>query len=96
MRQRGTIGYTAGCEPCRVTYYYDKDFSNFLTVWYCVENDVILYRVKIYHIRADRSYPIFRVTKGIPSRFILKFDFIPADWTPQNALHKIRTYLPFL
>jgi hypothetical protein len=27
---------------------------------------------------------------------IMVFDFIPRDWTPHNAAHKIGTYLPFL
>lgn len=27
---------------------------------------------------------------------VKRFDFVPKDWTPQNVVHKLKTYLPFL
>lgn len=89
----------ATCKDCKVRFRFLSEDTIIIISWY-VKVDDKFYKVSIYHASNACGifhYKVFDDKTGLGGWYSIKhFDFIPKDWTPHNAAHKIKTYLPFL
>jgi hypothetical protein len=84
------------CQDCHAEFIRDAKDEMLAIFW-----DKIYVKDKPYFVKLRVSGPdspkcIVYVGNGLGSKQVVCFDFIPRDWTPQNAAAKLKAYLPFL
>lgn len=98
------------CTLCNVAYYLNDDYEIMTIIWMKIIIKEKIYAIKIYPGPYTGNAPEFIISyfegeticlEGSPVKIgewyeILRWDFIPKNWTPQNVQERLINYLPFL
>ncbi len=90
------------CEPCGANFRY-AEWGGLITItWKGIYVNGHQYFIKSYSGitgNAPEFVVYWQTTNSEGKTYweeVVRFDFIPDNWTPQNVADKLKAYLPFL
>jgi hypothetical protein len=90
------------CEPCDANFRFLKEGGLLYISWKNIWVNNTQYFIKLY-CGVTGNAPEFVInfyTQNESGKHyweeLIRWDFIPESWTPQNATEKLKTFLPFI
>jgi len=90
------------CQPCGATFRFLREGGLLYVTWKNVYLADRRYLIKLYDGVTGNAptFLIYFLVKNAEYLLhweeLVRWDFIPESWTPQNVQDKLRLYLPFL
>jgi hypothetical protein len=85
------------CDPCKAIFRMSGE-EYFSITWLSVRSNNRKYDIKLYPGITGNApeFVVYSTDDDKSWKNVMRLDFIPQDWTPQNAADKLKTALLFL